>query len=224
MDLTAALGAQFADLRATLPSNGSYDPRAVSTIRRVIVHHTASVQTTWTNVARYHVNKGWPGAAYHFGILPDGSVSYLGDIATLRYHAGAANTDSIGISFMGNYQTTDTPTAASLRSYSTLLSTLQSHLGKELTVQGHRDVSDTQCPGDKLYDALFVPGVVLPTVEPLPEDESPASAATLASKVRWWSEEAQRQEEAGNAARATAIRASLIKLLYRLENLLGATG
>jgi hypothetical protein len=62
-------------------------------------------------------------------------------------------------------------------------------------------------------------------VGPLPEHEPKASAAVLADKVRWWLEESIRQDEAGNPARAAAIRYSLVKLdgqglMYRLENVL----
>lgn len=223
MTLVDALNAalpQFADVREELPFFGSYALRELSRIQRVIVHHTATVQTTWANVARYHVQtKDWPGIGYHFGIEPSGLVSYLGSIEMVRYHAGNANADSIGVCFMGNYMT-DMPTSAALGSYARLLSVLEMELGRQLTVQGHRDVGDTVCPGDNLYAVLFAPE----QVEPLPENEPPATAAVLAQKVRWWLEEAQRQDEVGQTARAAAIRASLVRLLYRLETVLGAVG
>ena len=49
--------------------------------------------------------------------------------------------------------------------------------------------------------------------EPLPADEPVATA----EKVRWWTEEAVRQLEAGQTARMTAILYSLVKLARRLE-------
>lgn len=79
------------------------------------------------------------------------------------------------------------------------------------------------------YEMLFQErGTVTPPPPPedlsLPEDEPVATPAVLADKVRWWMEESVRQDEAGNTARATAIRYSLIKLsgglLYRLERAL----
>lgn len=54
---------------------------------------------------------------------------------------------------------------------------------------------------------------------PLPNDEQ-GNAKLLAVKARWWAEEMQRCFEAGNLARAEAIRLSLIQLLYRLEMML----
>lgn len=82
------------------------------------------------------------------------------------------------------------------------------------------------------YQLMFRERVVAPPPPPppplpLPEDE-PAGLAigTLADKCRWWLEESVRQDEAGNAVRAKAIRYSLIKhnggLFYRLENELKA--
>lgn len=220
--LRAALGDQFVDVRTSLITDGAYATRPAAAIQRVIVHHTATGPTSWMNVSRYHVQtKCWPGIGYHFGIEANGLVSYTGSIETLRYHAGNANSDSVGIAFMGNFET-DMPTSAALGSYARLLSALETHLERRLRVQGHRDVGETACPGRNLYAVLFEDAL------PLPEDEPLASAATLAQKARWWLEEAQRQDEAGDHERAQAIRLSLIKrddgLLYRIEELLGMTG
>lgn len=197
--LKAVLGNQFADVRTSLITDGAYATRSAAAIQRVIVHHTATAPTTWTNVARYHVQtKGWPGIGYHFGIESSGLVSYLGSIETWRYHAGNANGDSIGVCFMGNFETTDMPTSAALGSYARLLSALEVFLGRRLKVQGHRDVGETVCPGRNLYAVLFE----AEAREPLPEDEPLATMGVLAEKVRWWSEEAQRADEAGRHDRA----------------------
>ena len=72
-------------------------------------------------------------------------------------------------------------------------------------------------------------GAVVPPPEPggaLPENEPIMPVGQLADKCRWWLEESIRQDEAGNRARAEAIRYSLIKLdgglFYRLERALKA--
>lgn len=57
-----------------------------------------------------------------------------------------------------------------------------------------------------------------PAPQPLPEHEPDGTPAFIAEKCRWWLEEEQRQREAGNTERANAIRLSLIKLQYRLED------
>jgi murein DD-endopeptidase MepM/ murein hydrolase activator NlpD len=52
----------------------------------------------------------------------------------------------------------------------------------------------------------------------LPESETATDVATLAQKARWWLEELERLQKAGDMARAEEIRRSLIRLLYRVEN------
>jgi len=218
----AVFGPQCVDVRSRLATNGSYQNRAPGSIKRVIVHHTAAAATTtWSTVARYHVNtKAWPGIAYHLGITPDGGLSYLGGIETIRYHAGDANGDSIGICFAGNYME-DEPTTAELATFAKLLSVIEAYLGRPITVAGHRDVGQTACPGDNLYAALFAPrepepGGLAPKPEgpvSLPNDEPAATA----EKARWWLEECARQFEAGAVERAQAILYSLIALAYRME-------
>ena len=206
--LKDAFGSQAVDLRDRLLTDGDYGRRSADSIRRIVVHHTAvDASRTWAAVAAYHVNgNNWPGIGYHLGIARDGVLSYLGDIETVRYHAGRANADSIGVCFAGNYMN-DEPTAAMLATYARLVSVIEAHLGRQVTVVGHRDVGATACPGDRLYAALFSPR------EPLPGDEPSATA----EKVRWWLEECTRQFEADNAERARAILYSLIALAYRLE-------
>jgi len=203
-----AFGSQAMDLRGRLLTDGDYVRRSADSIRRIVVHHTAvDASRSWTAVAAYHVNgNNWPGIGYHLGIARDGALSYLGDIGTVRYHAGRANADSIGVCFAGNYMV-DEPTAAMLATYARLVSVIEAHLGRQVTVVGHRDVGATVCPGDRLYAALFAPR------EPLPNDEPAATA----EKVRWWLEECARQFEGGAAERAEAILYSLVALAYRLE-------
>lgn len=75
------------------------------------------------------------------------------------------------------------------------------------------------------YQILFKERVAAPVEAGLPEDEPVMTVGLLADKSRWWLEESIRQDEAGNAARAAAIRYSLVKLddtglFYRLENAL----
>jgi len=206
--LEDAFGSQALDLSDRLLTDGDYLRRSADSIRRIVVHHTAvDASRTWAAVAAYHVNgNDWPGIGYHLGIARDGALSYLGDIETVRYHAGRANADSIGVCFAGNYME-DEPTAAMLATYARLVSVIEAHLGHAVTVVGHRDVGATACPGDRLYAALFA------TREPLPNDEPAATA----EKVRWWLEECARQFEAKDAERAKAILYSLIALAYRLE-------
>lgn len=85
----------------------------------------------------------------------------------------------------------------------------------------HRDYAAKTCPGTKVTKE-WVNAQILPPAGDLPEHETSTDAVVLSDKVRWWLEEEQRMREAGNDTRADAIRLSLIKLLYRLTDLLRA--
>lgn len=227
--LRAEFGAAFSDLHATLPHHATltYATRPVANIARLVLHHTATPQTTtWQTVATYHVNSnGWPGIGYHFGIHVDGRVALLNLPETISYHCGDAskpgdeNADSLAIACMGNFETDPVP-ATLWPLVERVTEVVRDYLDRTVPLLGHRDVaSGTVCPGKFLYAILHAPAPVT-----LPEEEPVMAIGLLADKVRWWLEESVRQDKAGNAARAKAIRYSLIKLsgglLYRLENAL----
>ena len=240
--LKAAFGTQFQDLRSVLPRRASvpwFGKRDVAAITTIVGHHTAARSSlTWTQVASGELatHPTWPGIAYTIGVSPSGMVSLFADIDEDRGATGNSQVNSIGIQVCcdGNYEPnvpgvpTETPTAAMLAALRKLFSVLSAFTGKTLKIIGHRDVpgDQTACPGANLYAALFAP-VAPPAHDLLPEDETATDAATLAQKVRWWTEEYWRQYKAGNEARAVAIMSSLIKLdgglMYRLENALKVT-
>lgn len=215
------------DLRAALPVHATltYERRPLATVTTLVVHHSASRPSIeWSAVARYHVSgNGWPGIGYHFGVAQDGLVSYVGDVETWRYHARDANSYSIGICCLGDYQVNDPPPAM-IEALAVLCNGIETWIGRPLQRVGHRDVVETECPGDNLYAKIPHVSGPIQQGEPLPEDEPNMPVAALASKVRWWMEEYQRQLEAGKTARSQAILSGLIRrengLLYRLENAL----
>ena len=136
------------DLRGQLPANGEYPTRPLSLIKRIIVHHTGGAKRDFTaqEIAAYHVNNnGWPGAAYHALVHWDGSIDYLQDLTRVTWHAGAANSDSIGICLAGDW-TNDIPPDVMLDATRDLVANLQMALGQWYTVEGHQDVMDTTCP------------------------------------------------------------------------------
>ena len=213
--------AKYADLRPLL--NGSYAIRPLAQIERIIVHHTVGSQAAqWEAIAVDHERRGWPGIGYHIGIDGAGNVAYLGDINTHRYHAGDANANSIGVALAGNFDV-EYPSAEALWALGAVTGALWRHLGRDIPTVGHCDVGATACPGRNLYASLMdwdtpdppdEPDLPAPepSTTPLPEHETATDAATLAQKVRWWTEESLRQQEA-----ASATLRSLVKLLYRLE-------
>ena len=114
---------------------------------RIILHHADAKNCSAEDIHRWHLNNGWSGAGYHFLVRKDGTIYRLRPEDKVGAHAYGSNYNSIGICFEGNYMEEDMPEA-------------QKEAGKELvaylknkynitTVQAHRDVCATSCPGDK---------------------------------------------------------------------------
>ena len=115
--------------------------------QRIILHHAAAQNCSAEDIHRWHLNNGWSGAGYHFLVRKDGKVYRLRPEDKVGAHAYGSNNNSLGICFEGNYMEEDMPEA-------------QKEAGKELvaylknkykisTVQKHKDVCVTSCPGDK---------------------------------------------------------------------------
>ncbi|XP_006901341.1 PREDICTED: peptidoglycan recognition protein 1-like [Elephantulus edwardii] len=130
--------------------------------RYVIVSHTAgascdspaSCQQQARNVQYYHVReRKWCDVAYNFLIGDDGLVYEGRGWDTKGDHTGYIwNPMSIGITFMGNYMER-VPPARALRAAQNLLAcgVARGALLPQYEVKGHRDVQQTQSPGDQLY-------------------------------------------------------------------------
>ena len=115
--------------------------------QRIILHHADAKNCSAEDIHRWHLNNGWSGAGYHFLVRKDGKVYRLRPEDKVGAHAYGSNYNSIGVCFEGNYMEEDMPE-------------VQKQAGKELvvylknkykisTVQKHKDVCATSCPGDK---------------------------------------------------------------------------
>lgn len=114
---------------------------------RIILHHADAKNCSAEDIHRWHLNNGWSGAGYHFLVRKDGKVYRLRPEYKVGAHAYGSNYNSLGVCFEGNFMEEDMPEA-------------QKEAGKELvaylknkyniiTVQAHRDVCSTACPGTK---------------------------------------------------------------------------
>lgn len=122
---------------------GSLSKRKRTT--RIILHHATAESCDAATIHQWHLNKGWSGIGYHFVVRKNGSIERGRPEDTVGAHALNNNSDSIGICFEGNFETETMPEA-------------QKEAGKELvaylkqkygisTVQKHKDVASTACPG-----------------------------------------------------------------------------
>lgn len=144
-----------------------------TTATHMIVHHSAgpNTSTNWAatvlSIWNFHVNtNGWCDIGYNWVIDPDGIVyeGRGGGNNVKGAHFCGANSGTVGICMLGNFET-DPPTAAALASLRKLLawkscdSNLNPvgtsfHTGTGSTIDvisGHRDGCSTQCPGDSFY-------------------------------------------------------------------------
>ncbi len=143
-------------------------------ISKIIVHHTASTanlqdpKKAIRDIYNWHAKgRGWGDIGYNYIIDPQGNVyeGRAGGEKVIGAHAGKANTGSIGISVMGNFETAEVSEKA-LVSLTRIISekTKIHHIdpagssvfrGERMpNIIGHRDVMSTSCPGKNLYDKL----------------------------------------------------------------------
>lgn len=132
-------------------------------IDRWLVHHTTGralgspdpdewVRRIWG----FHVkHNGWDSIGYHFLIDPHSGRIYQGrPIGRSGAHAGDAdlNRVALGVAVLGDYRTGYDPLTDQLMHGAQYLNQrVTAQLGHTLDVEGHRDVSQTACPGDELY-------------------------------------------------------------------------
>jgi uncharacterized protein with LGFP repeats len=166
-------------------------PSYNATIKAAVVHHTADggaysqseVASVIRGMYRYHtVSLGWSDLGYNFVVDRFGGIweGRAGGISqpVVGAHAGGFNSDTFGVSMMGDF-TSVAPTAACLESVALVLAWKLSMYGlpadgaayltsagggtaryaagttvKLRTVNGHRDVGFTACPGNVGYTKM----------------------------------------------------------------------
>jgi len=145
--------------------------RALTTIDRITVHHTASSSNmpTIANVNNWWSGHGWDRAGYHFLIRGDGSIWQLVPVHAPSWGAGAvANPRSIHIAIAGTFTSTNLPTQAARDSFGFLCRLLLdnsqlSNLRLPEHVVGHREWSATACPGfTRAQYQSWIPGASTP--------------------------------------------------------------
>jgi N-acetyl-anhydromuramyl-L-alanine amidase AmpD len=147
------------DVSAQLPVHPQrrYPQRAMSDIRRLIIHHTGvSSDPDPEVIARYQVSqRGMPGIGYHFLIRFDGRIQQTQPLTVTSTHTTRNNEDSVGIAFAGNFMQ-EIPTPAQLASGAHLCAYLLDQLGLPISViVGRREVEGgTASPGSQWNEGV----------------------------------------------------------------------
>lgn len=114
---------------------------------RIIIHHADAKSCSAEDIHRWHLNNGWSGAGYHFLVRKDGTIYRLRPEDKVGAHAYGSNYNSLGICFEGNFMEEEMP-AEQIKAGQELVTYLK-HKYNITTVQKHKDVCATSCPGDK---------------------------------------------------------------------------
>ena len=124
-------------------------PEIVRTIDAVVVHHTASPQSTsFKQIYRWHtIENGWSDIGYHFVITEDGTIHEGRNINTSGAHCRGFNANSIGVCVTGNTNH-EKPNQSQLESLRELLDSLLEDLDLDKDeVFTHKEKGRTECPG-----------------------------------------------------------------------------
>lgn len=139
---------------------------------RIILHHADAKNCSAEDIQRWHLNNGWAGAGYHFLVRKDGTIYRLRPEDKVGAHAYGANYDSLGICFEGNFMEEDMP-AEQIKAGQELVAYLKNKYNIT-TVQRHKDVCSTNCPGDKFpFDEIANSETNNKVVIPQPQENVP---------------------------------------------------
>lgn len=128
-----------------------------STTRRIILHHAAAVTCTARQIHQWHLANGWAGIGYHFFVRKDGRVYRGRPEDTVGAHAGNNNYDSIGICFEGSFDR-EQMNEVQMKAGAELVAYLKHKYGIT-TVQRHKEVNATGCPGGSFpFEAIAYGG------------------------------------------------------------------
>lgn len=126
----------------------------------IVVHHSASnVNTPVAEIDRWHKFRNFSKSSlgfyvgYHYVILGSGQLVQTRRDNEIGCHT-IPNDGKIGICLTGNFMT-ENPTNEQIITLATLIGKLKSDY-KIPYVKGHRDFSNTECPGDNLYKSVLI--------------------------------------------------------------------
>lgn len=154
--------------------------------RDVFIHHTADYgppeftveaeSRYLRRIERFHTNnRGFIAIAYSFIVMPSGRAYEGRGWGKGGAHTRGHNRSAHAICVAGHYDK-DRPTGQSLNTVGALIN-LGVHNGsisKGYLVRGHREVGNTSCPGDHLFDQLDrIEEAARAAGEPPPEGDMP---------------------------------------------------
>ncbi len=147
-------------IETNLQFNGNKTIRDLSTIKRIILHHSGvSVLQTVETIHNYHKNsRGYAGIGYHFYVRKDGNIYRGRPLEYVGAHAYNHNADSIGICAEGDFNL-ETMSDVQKNAIMELVEYLRGVYNIS-SVQGHKEVCATSCPGANFPLSEIVNGTI----------------------------------------------------------------
>jgi hypothetical protein len=153
-----------------LPRNGTYITRPIGAITQFAVHwdamfrpHDYDSVARYVQEAQYHINLDWGGGAngdglmYHFKIDNVGEIFQCRDLTDVLWNVGS-NANYWTIAICLDCGADQQPTREQLEGLQSLLDDLGNNHpefpASQGDVFGHRDFTATQCPGDRIEQAI----------------------------------------------------------------------
>jgi N-acetylmuramoyl-L-alanine amidase len=178
---------QLIDLRGKTKSNGKYSDLGVGSKTDIAIHHSLTTQGSSAAFANFHVGTNkWPGVAYHFVILKDGTIEWNHNLGVKSYHVGNSNRFAVGICLVGDFRTEE-PTAEQKASLYVLVDALKRDLPNYKRTRGHNEFPDyawKHCPEfdyravcSKSVEVAKVPAVKVPSEYVIQEGDTLWSVA-----------------------------------------------
>lgn len=131
-----------------------YKKRDLSTIDKIIIHHSATKNGRALSYSRYHVyNLNWSGIGYHFVADKDG-LHLTNDLNTISYHTKGQNETSVGICHTGNFDLRP-PTDQEYWNIIQMVLHVDLLLGIQLPIDYHSNYSYKTCPGTQFNSKYF---------------------------------------------------------------------
>jgi hypothetical protein len=150
-----------------------YPDRSLADIlHTIVIHHEGNNQSYDVQaVQRLHMwGRGWWDIGYHFIIGPPGTIYEGRDIRVRGSHVDLKNTGRIGVLLLGDFEPGPVfsicgitiykdiddpgPTSQQVQSALSLIRWLDYLYGIDEVV-GHRDLNETECPGQ--YCLIYIP-------------------------------------------------------------------
>ncbi|KAK7484920.1 hypothetical protein BaRGS_00023840 [Batillaria attramentaria] len=119
-------------------------------------HDRNSCQQIVRGYQNYHMDThGWPDIGYNFVVGEDGNAYEARGWTEIGAHTYGYNHNGIAICIIGDF-THDVPNAAAQNTVKQLIQCGLDNgkISSSYTLKGHRDVGQTSCPGDALYNLI----------------------------------------------------------------------